>query len=65
MKKFINKLPERFKWAIHNVIAHPLMEITYQLGFVNLSEKIHDSTLPTEDQLQENIDSIMNPERDD
>ena len=41
------------------------MEITYQLGFVNLSEKIHDSTLPTEDQLQENIDSIMNPERDD
>ena len=30
-----------------------------------ISEKIHDSTLPTEDQLQENIDSIMNPERDD
>ena len=65
MKKFINKLPERFKWTIHNVIAHPLMEITYQLGFVTFSEKIHDSTIPTEDQLQENIDSIMNPERDD
>lgn len=65
MKKFINKLPKRFKWTIHNVVAHPLMEITYQLGFIELSEQIHDSTIPTKDQLQENIDSIMNPERDD
>ena len=65
MKKIINKLPKRFKWTLHNCIAHPLMELTYQLGFKNLSEKIHDSTIPYDDELKENLDSVMNPERDD
>lgn len=46
--KFINKLPRRFQWTIHNVIAHPLMELFYQLGFEDLSSKIHDMTVPNE-----------------
>ena len=46
--KFINKLPKRFQWTIHNVIAHPLMELFYQLGFEDLSSKIHDMTVPND-----------------
>lgn len=66
MKKIINLLPKKYKWTIHNLIAHPLMEICYQLGKESLSQKIHDCTVPDdEEDLQENIDRIMNPERDD
>ena len=61
MKKIIKLLPKRFKWTIHNMIAHPLMEICYLLGSETLSEKIHSSTLPEEDVLND----IINPERDD
>jgi len=44
----INRLPKRFQYTIHNVIAHPLMELLYQLGLHGLSSKLHDCTLPTE-----------------
>ena len=46
MNKFINKLPNRFQWTIHNVFAHPLMELAFQLGFKKLSTAIHDKTMP-------------------
>ena len=49
MKKIINKLPHRFQWTPHNLIAHPLMEILYQLGFYELSDKVHDLTTPEKD----------------
>lgn len=64
MKFVINKLPKKFKWTIHNVIAHPLSEIARLVGASVLSEKIHDCTIPDND-LQENISDILNPERDD
>lgn len=64
MKKIINKLPKKYKWTIHNLIAHPISEIIHLLGNTNLATKIHDCTIPDED-LSENIDSIMNPKRDD
>ena len=64
MKFLINKLPKKFKWTIHNVIAHPLSEIAYLVGASVLSEIIHDCTIPDND-LQENISDILNPERDD
>lgn len=64
MKKIINKLPEKYKWTIHNLIAHPISEIIHLLGNTNLANKIHDCTIPDED-LNENIDSVMNPKRDD
>jgi hypothetical protein len=44
--KIINKLPERFQWTIHNMIAHPIMEVLYQFGFDQLSAKVHDCTVP-------------------
>ena len=40
------RLPERFQWTLHNLIAHPLSEIVYQLGFEGLGNRIHDSTVP-------------------
>lgn len=49
VQKLINKLPERFQWAPHNLIAHPMMELLFQLGFHDLSAKIHDITLPKKD----------------
>tara|TARA_B100001059_G_C17785545_1_gene556846 strand:+ start:49 stop:210 length:162 start_codon:yes stop_codon:yes gene_type:complete len=49
MRKIISKLPDRFKWTIHNVIAHPFSEIAFQLGFEKSSKLIHDNTLPIEE----------------
>ncbi len=46
MKIIIGKLPNRFKWTIHNVIAHPLSEVLFQLGFEKASNNVHDCTMP-------------------
>ena len=35
-----------FKWTLHNLMAHPLSEVVYLLGFENFSNWIHDSTVP-------------------
>ena len=45
MRKFVSKLGP-FKYTIHNLIAHPLMEVLYLIGFGKLGDKIHDATLP-------------------
>ena len=47
MKSIINKLPNRFKWSIHNIIGHPLSEILFQFGFKNTSDLVHDITAPS------------------
>ena len=47
MQKFLSILPERFKWTLHNLVAHPLSEVLYQLGFENEGNRIHDWTVPT------------------
>lgn len=39
-------LPERFRWTVHNVIAHPLSDVPFQLGFGALGNRIHDATIP-------------------
>ena len=36
----------RFRYTIHNIVGHPLMEIFYLLGMRRTAEWIHDSTLP-------------------
>ena len=65
MKKIINKLPKKYKWTFHNLIAHPLSEVAYLLGKEELSEFIHDSTIPDKEDVNENINRILNPERND
>ena len=37
----------RFKWTLHNVVAHPLSELLYQVGFEDSGNRIHDITIPT------------------
>lgn len=39
-------LPERFRWTAHNLLAHPLSEVLYQLGLRAASDWIHDWTIP-------------------
>ena len=39
---------KRFKYTIHNIFAHPLMEICYIFGFEKLGMWIHDKTLPAD-----------------
>ena len=36
----------RYKWALHNMVAHPLSEVFYLLGYERLGNKIHDITIP-------------------
>ena len=45
----INHLPNDLKWAPHNLIAHPLMEILFQIGLEDAGEYIHDITAPRGD----------------
>lgn len=40
-------MKNRLMQIIHNIIAHPLMEILSWFGFTKLGDKIHDITLPT------------------
>jgi len=40
------RLPERFQWTLHNLVAHPLSEVAYQLGFEEMGNQIHDQTVP-------------------
>jgi len=35
-----------FKWSIHNLIAHPIMEILHLIGLSKLGGKLHNYTLP-------------------
>lgn len=46
LNKKLGKLPERFQWTLHNLIAHPVSEVLYQAGLQKLSDKIHDRTVP-------------------
>lgn len=47
MRSFVSRLG-RFSYTIHNLVAHPLMEIFHLIGFTELGNKIHDATLPLE-----------------
>ena len=39
-------LPERFRWTLHNLVAHPLSEVLWQVGLRRWSEAVHDGTAP-------------------
>jgi hypothetical protein len=46
MNRLLSMLPERLRWVPHNVIAHPLSELLWQLGARRASDWVHDSTVP-------------------
>jgi len=49
LRCLLTALPVRFRWTLHNVVAHPLMELLYQLGFKGASNCVHDATAPLSD----------------
>ena len=46
LPRLLARLPERFQWTAHNLIAHPLSEVLFQVGLRKLSDKVHDITVP-------------------
>lgn len=42
----LSRLPDRLRWSLHNLVAHPLSEVLFQLGMREWSDKIHDLTVP-------------------
>ncbi len=42
----------RFKYTLHNIVGHPMMEIFNLLGFHDLATWIHDTTFPTDSETQ-------------
>lgn len=49
LPEVLASLPDRFQWTPHNLVAHPLSELCYQLGWEDLSNKVHDCTIPKHD----------------
>jgi hypothetical protein len=39
-------MKNRLMQAVHNIIAHPLMEVLSWVGLSKLGERLHDATLP-------------------
>lgn len=48
LPRLLGRLPPRFRWTLHNLVAHPLSEILFQLGLREWSELVHDNTMPEE-----------------
>lgn len=46
-QRFLGRLPERWQWTCHNLVAHPVSEILYQIGKGDLGNRIHDATVPS------------------
>lgn len=46
LPRLLSKLPERFRWSLHNLIAHPLSELLFQAGLRRWSDVVHDFTVP-------------------
>ena len=42
LPRLLAQLPDRFQWTVHNVLAHPISEVLFQVGFQELSEQVHD-----------------------
>ncbi|MDB4930532.1 MAG: hypothetical protein JWM10_3016 [Myxococcaceae bacterium] len=40
------RLPSRWRWALHNLVGHPLSELLFQLGAWRLADAVHDATAP-------------------
>ena len=41
-------LREKFWWAVHNLVAHPLCEVCHWVGLQRYGNKFHDWTVPVQ-----------------
>ena len=46
LARLLGRLPERWQWTLHNVVAHPLSELLFQVGLRSWSDRLHDLTIP-------------------
>jgi len=46
LPRLLGRLPPRFQWTLHNLVAHPLSEVLFQVGLREWSDKLHDLTVP-------------------
>ncbi len=44
----LGRLPARWRWTLHNLVAHPLSEVLFQLGAHRASVIVHNATIPDE-----------------
>jgi hypothetical protein len=44
--RWLGRLPERWRWTLHNVVAHPISEVLFQVGLRRWSDAAHDLTIP-------------------
>lgn len=49
LNQLLGRLPERWRWTVHNLVAHPLSELLYQVGLGGLGDRLHDATVPQHD----------------
>lgn len=42
------KTKQHFKWTFHNLVGHPLSELAWLLGMKKMSDRLHDGTIPKE-----------------
>jgi ethanolamine utilization microcompartment shell protein EutS len=45
-RTILGRLPARFRWTAHNLVAHPFSELLFQIGLENAGNVIHDITIP-------------------
>ncbi len=46
LPRILGRLPERWMWTLHNLVAHPLSELLFQVGLRRWSDAVHDLTVP-------------------
>ena len=46
IQRALARLPDRLRWAPHNLLAHPLSELLYQAGLHRAGDWVHDATVP-------------------
>ncbi len=46
LPRLLGSLPERWRWTLHNVVAHPLSEVLFQVGLHQWADLAHDLTVP-------------------
>lgn len=51
-QKFLGRLG-RFKWSLHNIVAHPVAEVLWWVGLHRASFWVHDATIPEHDEGEE------------
>lgn len=46
LQAILGGLPPRWRWTLHNLVAHPLSEVLFQIGAERAANAVHDATVP-------------------